>query len=391
MLFALLALMAGYSQAQAPPAAPPAAPPGAVERPPDLSKAVSVDVEVEFDDSGKPKSCRIVKRSGSAGHDDSICADIMAGRAKFSWQAPPGRPPGPPSPPQQPRATPVEQSGKLAAGQSTRLVLINPPDPDAAKLLNQIEAFTPDDYPAEARRKREQGRVNAIVAVSEAGRPTGCSVGQSSGSASLDSATCANLLAKGRFSPQRNGQGRAIDGTISIFVAWVLPAPVPTALEERHERVIFAIGPRGDIGPCSTEFPGWRGEPGALCDEMRRFAAKWVKHDKEALANRDLVFETGLAIGGVEAIRGIGEGPGQRLLDLYPLHLTVDAEGHVTECTADEYNPSPVHTKKQCAIHRAEVYTPLDADEPNRSPRHIVIYYATYSRLRAQQAQSTAR
>lgn len=84
--------------------------------------------------------------------------------------------------------------------------------------------FGADAYPPEALRAGEQGRVIASVAVDAAGAPTGCTTATSSGSASLDAATCAIAMAKIRFTPALDSRGRPTSGDYKLAVRWVLPA-----------------------------------------------------------------------------------------------------------------------------------------------------------------------
>jgi TonB family protein len=83
--------------------------------------------------------------------------------------------------------------------------------------------FGPDAYPPEALRAGEQGRVIASVAVDVGGTPTGCTTATSSGSASLDTATCAIAMAKIHFTPALDSRGRPTTGSYNLAVRWVLP------------------------------------------------------------------------------------------------------------------------------------------------------------------------
>jgi protein TonB len=67
--------------------------------------------------------------------------------------------------------------------------------------------FSADDYPAEAQRRGEEGTVQAELAVDSSGRVTACTILRSSGSASLDSATCRVLQRRARFTPARDADG----------------------------------------------------------------------------------------------------------------------------------------------------------------------------------------
>ena len=68
--------------------------------------------------------------------------------------------------------------------------------------------FSGDDYPADAQRNNEQGTVTVDMLIGTDGRVTGCTVTGSSGSRSLDNATCRILRSRARFDPALDAQGR---------------------------------------------------------------------------------------------------------------------------------------------------------------------------------------
>src|SRR4051794_40828901 len=70
--------------------------------------------------------------------------------------------------------------------------------------------FSPDDYPAAGNGVR--GKVGVDLSVEEQGRVIGCRITQSSGSASLDVATCNILRRRARFTPAMDSNGNAALG-----------------------------------------------------------------------------------------------------------------------------------------------------------------------------------
>lgn len=82
--------------------------------------------------------------------------------------------------------------------------------PAASAKGDVLTLFTADDYPVEAQRANLQGDVRARLSVGEDGRPKACTIVNSSGHAVLDTATCDILLARARFNPARDGQGRPV-------------------------------------------------------------------------------------------------------------------------------------------------------------------------------------
>jgi hypothetical protein len=62
---------------------------------------------------------------------------------------------------------------------------------------NPGDWFPQNSYPADAKRKGEQGRVSVRLKVDKTGMPIACEVMESSGSSSLDAVTCRLALANG--------------------------------------------------------------------------------------------------------------------------------------------------------------------------------------------------
>jgi protein TonB len=108
-------------------------------------------------------------------------------------------PPAPPAPPP-PR---VSQAAKAKAN------------------LNSL--FSTDDYPASALRNEEQGTTAVRLSVGTDGRVTDCSITSSSGSGSLDSATCNILRRRARFTPAKDQAGNPISDTTTARIRWDVP------------------------------------------------------------------------------------------------------------------------------------------------------------------------
>ena len=79
-----------------------------------------------------------------------------------------------------------------------------------------------DDYPADAQRNDEQGSVRVTLAIGTDGRVTGCSVVGSSGSRSLDNATCRILRSRARFTPAKLSNGQPTTDSYSQTITWRL-------------------------------------------------------------------------------------------------------------------------------------------------------------------------
>lgn len=94
--------------------------------------------------------------------------------------------------------------------------------PWPAEVPRPISAVMIDagDYPAEALRNGEQGSLRVALDVDADGRVTGCAVTQSSGSRSLDDATCPLMMRRAVFRPALDGAGRPVPGIVVEKVTW---------------------------------------------------------------------------------------------------------------------------------------------------------------------------
>ncbi len=85
------------------------------------------------------------------------------------------------------------------------------------------EWVTTDDYPASALRNGQQGRAGFRLDVGTDGRPSACTITQTSGSSDLDQATCRNLMRRAHFNAARDAAGTPVPSSYSNSVVWRLP------------------------------------------------------------------------------------------------------------------------------------------------------------------------
>jgi periplasmic protein TonB len=121
---------------------------------------------------------------------------VVTPRAPVAPPAPPAPPPPPPPP-----------------------VTVVPPRSATGDLQG---LFRGDDYPQAAIRNDEQGAVTVRLTVGTNGRVSNCSVTSSSGSRTLDSATCRILQSRARFTPARDSQGNPTTDTVTQRIRWQL-------------------------------------------------------------------------------------------------------------------------------------------------------------------------
>ena len=104
-----------------------------------------------------------------------------------------------------------------------------PPPPPPAKVTKAQSAkgnlnayFSTEDYPQDALRNEETGTTTVSLTIGTNGRVTNCTVTGSSGSRSLDNATCRILRARARYSPATLSNGQPTTDTDSARITWRL-------------------------------------------------------------------------------------------------------------------------------------------------------------------------
>lgn len=112
----------------------------------------------------------------------------------------PRAPPAPPPPPAPPA---IVQKATSARG-------------------NLQNLFSADDYPSDALRNEETGTTTVSLTVGTNGRVTNCSVVNSSGSRSLDNATCRVLRSRARFTAAKLSNGQPTTDTVTQRITWRL-------------------------------------------------------------------------------------------------------------------------------------------------------------------------
>jgi len=89
-----------------------------------------------------------------------------------------------------------------------------------AKLIGGNSFIHADDYPEDALRAGSYGRVSLHLQITAEGRVSACSVTETSGSRSLDTASCSAAKHRARFLPARDAEGHAIAGDYRVGVGF---------------------------------------------------------------------------------------------------------------------------------------------------------------------------
>ena len=172
----------------------------------------TVGFRVSVAPNGRGRDCRVLASSGSRSLDRTTC-EILEERVRFT-----------PARDAAGRAVPDSFAGRVQWA-------LPPPDPDAPPVRawpvqNIANYFSVDDYPAEAIRREEQGRVEFAVEIGPDGRVTRCHVMVSSGSRLLDLRTCQVMLVRARFEPARDAAGNPVADVFGTSVIWRIPGSI---------------------------------------------------------------------------------------------------------------------------------------------------------------------
>lgn len=87
-----------------------------------------------------------------------------------------------------------------------------------------VSLFSDGDYPSDAIRAEQQGRVEARLTIGPDGKPVNCTILRSSGSAALDSQTCAIPMRRARFQPALDQTGKPLTAPLLFIINWSIPS-----------------------------------------------------------------------------------------------------------------------------------------------------------------------
>ena len=100
----------------------------------------------------------------------------------------------------------------------------SPPETtDQTAIPKMVGLPAPTPYPTEALRLHQEGKVVMTLTISAKGSVVACTITTTSGSPTLDRASC-EALRKQHFVPARDSAGNKVDGTLTMPMTWRLPA-----------------------------------------------------------------------------------------------------------------------------------------------------------------------
>lgn len=127
----------------------------------------------------------------------------------------------------------------------------------------EVLDLKPSDYPPEAWVANEEGTARFELAVSKEGKPTGCTILETSGFELLDAQTCAIAMERAEFEPAVNAEGEAVAGYHRDYHAWSKREPqfgANTVVD-----VSFTVTEEGEILNCEVHEM-----TGELSEDMRK-------------------------------------------------------------------------------------------------------------------------
>ena len=116
--------------------------------------------------------------------------------------------------------------------------------------------FTPDDYPAAALAAEEEGAVKFTLSVDAAGSVTDCAIVGSSGSVSLDTATCQLARQRAHFRPALDWHGHAMASHYTRRTVWRMPQPEPIPITAFSQTALLDVSAQGALLSCKADIEG---------------------------------------------------------------------------------------------------------------------------------------
>ena len=167
---------------------------------------------------------------------------------------------------------------------------------------NVVSMFSVDDYPKEALMHGWQGTVVADLTVSADGRVSACDIVQSSDYKVLDDKTCAILLARAKFIPAKDANGRPTTDRIRTPpIAWRIeePSPGTPSLDDLPQgwrgkaEVVFTVNAQGAVADCRiTKSSGNEIVDNATCGMLTQRARFKPARDPYGIPTEDTVSRT---------------------------------------------------------------------------------------------------
>ncbi|UUR09227.1 energy transducer TonB [Sphingomonas glaciei] len=238
---------------------------------------------------------------------------------------------------------------------------------------NLASYVTSSDYPADAIRARQEGTTWFKLTIGPDGRITDCLIEKSSGSASLDAATCRIMRSRARFTPALDSARKPTSDTMSARISWRLPLsrPIPDRVT-----TAFTLAADGSTTDCRMEVtlngnPERRLSPD--CTHARPSGPYFEAIKQEAKGVATQVTIEILLIRDAAAPWPVLDQRGRRVVSREMARLQVAPGGQVVGCAVLDHRPLAAPMMRACSVVGSRVgqYTAAGASE-----MRMVIYTA---------------
>jgi len=216
----------------------------------------------------------------------------------------------------------------------------------AKPIGNPGDWFPQNSYPADAKRKGEQGRVSVRLMLDNTGTPVACEVMGSSGSAALDAVTCELAMANARFRPATDARGEAIAAPYTLpGVRWELGGNPPIKLDGPwRASATLRIDQAGKLSSCNEQRSGPVPAEVRLCESAKLMppAFGMFARGGSAAAVSELLLETSLSFDDAPGLDMAYESGGRETIKMSAIHFEVGIDGKAGNCQVEaQSGPNP--------------------------------------------------
>jgi TonB family protein len=206
--------------------------------------------------------------------------------------------------------------------------------------------FSDKDYPTDAKRANQEGRVSVRVAVDADGGVSACEVTGSSGSSSLDAKTCELVRTRGKFVPARDASGKPTASSYSLSTRWALQDAPPMKLAGPWRlATMIGIDSAGMNVSCKDERSGPVPVELPMCAAAPRMPTAFGLYARGPAGTTrvvEIVMESSFVLDGGKALPMAYESSARETVSLRKIHFDVDTTGKAQDCRVIvERGPGP--------------------------------------------------
>lgn len=228
---------------------------------------------------------------------------------------------------------------------------------------------THDDFPIDALKANESGVVVLSMDVDAKGAITGCTITQSSGSASLDATSCRVIRERGRFTPATDAKGHSVASTFQRRIRWSSPTAEASPLSPFAVVIHLKLGEKGTILDCKTRESGGKGESVHACLQEDGKYTGFVTMDLASFGPGMLTISNVFEVDGIGLAPNLATGAASDIPPYFSQtdRLTVDATGKVVACQRRSSRGAGI-----AACSYPVTYEP----KPDQPARHATMTYS---------------